>query len=225
MSAAGYARLVGGRVGGDGLTDHFNRRGGDPDRSELVRLAAIREKAAAILACEVGGVRGVAGGALGGGDRPGLTQLVQEVWLKLEGGGSWDSREHFLAAAARASRQVLIDEARRRARRGRTVPLDATGPPTPANPTPATPCDEPLSMGEAQLLLAIDRALGELAGEGDEACARAASVARLRIFGGLSCAVIAVSEGFSRRTAERDWRFARAYLASRLEADLRGEGV
>lgn len=43
------------------------------------------------------------------------TALVHEAYLKLVGGespGSWDSRDHFFAAAAEAMRRILVDKAR-----------------------------------------------------------------------------------------------------------------
>ena len=42
------------------------------------------------------------------------TSLVHEAWLKLADTSAWASREHFLAVAARAMRQVLVDRARAR---------------------------------------------------------------------------------------------------------------
>src|SRR5262245_66525405 len=44
------------------------------------------------------------------------TALVHEAWLRLGGSekASWQSRAHFLAAAAEAMRHILIDRARQR---------------------------------------------------------------------------------------------------------------
>src|SRR6185437_1906809 len=54
-------------------------------------------------------------------ERPGqtlqATDLVHEAYLRLVGPGqvrTWDSRGHFFAAAARAMRRILVDNARRR---------------------------------------------------------------------------------------------------------------
>src|SRR5215213_8413014 len=46
------------------------------------------------------------------------TALVHEAYLRLldNGSGEWQSRAHFLGAAAQAMRRVLIDHARRRTR-------------------------------------------------------------------------------------------------------------
>ena len=49
------------------------------------------------------------------------TALVNDVYLRLFGGAesvSWDNRAHFFGAATRGMRQLLIDRARRRSRRG-----------------------------------------------------------------------------------------------------------
>ena len=53
-------------------------------------------------------------------ERPGhglqTTELIDETFLKLLGGTpvTWEGRSHFYASAARAMRQILIDQARRK---------------------------------------------------------------------------------------------------------------
>jgi len=49
------------------------------------------------------------------------TALVHEAWLRLckDEERSWDNRGHFFAAAAEAMRRILIESARRRARKKR----------------------------------------------------------------------------------------------------------
>ena len=44
------------------------------------------------------------------------TALINEAWMRLVGGEKqdWKNRNHFVAAAARAMRRVLIDAARRK---------------------------------------------------------------------------------------------------------------
>lgn len=206
-------RLHGGRERGaiaapEHLTDHFNRLAHNPGDAERVRLDAIRERTAAILMQETGRLHGMADAWV---DRPQLTCLVQDVWLKLENGGPWQSRAHFLGAVARAARQVLIDLARKRQRRHEHAPVGHHG-----------GCDDrgqmtgELTGEEAQHLLNIERLLHELAAEGSHGCERAARVAGLRLFGGLSCAVIAQAEGVTTRTVERDWAYARAWITEAL---------
>jgi RNA polymerase sigma factor (TIGR02999 family) len=192
------------------LTDHFNRAAADPRDAERVRLAAIRERTAAVLIQETGGLAGTADAWI---DRPQLTCLVQDVWLKLERGGHWESRAHFLGAVARAARQVLIDQARKRQRRHASMPMghldNQDGHADRAR----------LTDGQAHHLLAVERLLHELAAEGSPGCERAARVAGLRLFGGLPSDIIARTEGVSTRTVERDWLYARAWLASALKRE------
>jgi RNA polymerase sigma factor (TIGR02999 family) len=59
------------------------------------------------------------------------TALVHEAYLRLVGDSEqhWDSRGHFLAAAAESMRRILVDQARRRMAQKRggdahRVPLD-----------------------------------------------------------------------------------------------------
>lgn len=117
-----------------------------------------------------------------------------------------DQREHFLALASRAMRQVLADAARRRSRLKRSpnaprieLPLDAI---SVEGPRPTATFD----------VEAVDRALSEL----ERADPRAASLVELRFFGGFSVERAANRLGISRSAAESDWRFARAWLVARL---------
>jgi RNA polymerase sigma factor (TIGR02999 family) len=139
------------------------------------------------------------------------TALVHEAYMRLVGcdpGRRWDGRGHFFAAAAEAMRRILVDRARDRRRlkrgggRGRvdldlgSVPLDAPG-------------DD---------LIDLDEALTEL-GREDPLCAR---VVALRFFAGLTQAEAAEALGLARRTADRHWAYARAWLYERLR---RGEAA
>lgn len=179
----------------DDMTRCVNRDGPIEvaEETERKRLVIIRDAVRPLLTREAGGLRGRA-------DRPNLTQLVQEVWLKLERTQRWESRGHFLAAASRAARQVLVDEARKRSRQVKTVPVDSAQP-AGAVADPAFP----------------DR-LHDLLSELDEADPAAARIAGFRLFGGLPIAVIAEVEGISVRQVHRHWQFARAWLADRLQA-------
>ncbi len=140
----------------------------------------------------------------GGGDitlQP--TALVHEAWMKILKGQPevLADRAHFLSLAARAMRQILIDQARaRRAlkRGGGQVHVTLSG-----------------VGGEAESasdVIAVDTALKALA----ELDPRRAQVVELRFFGGLSTAEIAEVVGASVATVERDWRAARAWLAAQL---------
>ena len=59
--------------------------------------------------------RQLAGEAPGGTLQP--TALVHEAYLRLAGPGKtprWNDQQHFLATAARAMREIIVDHARRR---------------------------------------------------------------------------------------------------------------
>jgi RNA polymerase sigma factor (TIGR02999 family) len=146
------------------------------------------------------------------GENPGQTlqptALVHEAYVRLvdaERVPRWDSRGHFFAAAAKAMRRILVNRARDRQRlkRGgdrRQLPLEA-------DPSSSElPCED---------VVALDEALGQLAAE-DE---RSAAVVDLRFFSGLSPEETAGSLNVSRRTVDRHWAFARAWLYARLRPD------
>jgi RNA polymerase sigma factor (TIGR02999 family) len=130
------------------------------------------------------------------------TALVNEAYLKLARNPNqkWASRAHFLAVAARAMRQVLVDHARNRNRRKRKVVLVSL------EGVEAFAASRPVEF------LALDEALAGLAA----ADFRKAHVVELRIFGGLKDAEIAGLLGISTTTVERDFRFAIAQLQRAL---------
>jgi RNA polymerase sigma factor (TIGR02999 family) len=134
------------------------------------------------------------------------TALVHEAYLRLVGpvvpGKQWEGRGHFFAAAAEAMRRILINRARDRNRqkRGgdlRRLDLDAI---EVAHDTP----DEDL--------LALDEALQQLAVD-DKLCA---DLVKLRFFAGLTLGEAAEALDMPRRTADRHWAYARAWLVDRL---------
>ncbi len=138
------------------------------------------------------------------------TALVHEAYMKLAGGeGQWENRAHFMAVAAKAMRQILMNHARDKAaaKRGGGAPrvtiIEAV--------TPAT--DE--SVAGRQLdLIALDEALTKLAAVSE----RQARVIELRFFGGLTIADTAHVVGMSTTTVEDDWHMARAWLGRELQA-------
>lgn len=137
----------------------------------------------------------------GGGHTLQTTALIHEAYIKLAGGGvvSATSRAHFLAIAARAMRQVLVDYARRRkaAKRGGGVISVTLG----DEPQPAD--------ASAEDLLALDEALEQLD-------PRQRQVIECRFFGGMEERDIAAVLGVSERTVRRDWVKARAWLYKSL---------
>lgn len=132
------------------------------------------------------------------------TALVHEVYLKLAAGAPPDasSRHHFIGLAARAMRQILVDQARRRkaAKRGDgQVPVRITN----AQAGIEVQLDE---------FLALDDALTRLA----QVNQRLRQVVELRFFGGLTEDEVAATLGVTTRTAQRDWAKARAWLYKEL---------
>jgi len=139
------------------------------------------------------------------------TALVHEAYLKLvdQTRATWVDRAHFFALASQAIRRILVDHARGRgrARRGGGTPR-----------LPLEAADRVAAELPHPDLVALDRALARLAQVHPEK----ARVVELRFFGGLAVDEIAEVLGFSRSTAERAWRFARAWLYRELVE--RGEG-
>jgi RNA polymerase sigma factor (TIGR02999 family) len=137
------------------------------------------------------------------------TALVHEAYIRLvdtEKILHWNSRGHFFAAAAEAMRRIVLDRARdkRRLKRGgggQRVEVDLG-----KIPDQAPDVD----------VLALDEALEQLERE-DHVCA---SLVKLRYFAGLGQGEAAEALGLPRRTADRHWAFARAWLYERLR---RGE--
>jgi RNA polymerase sigma factor (TIGR02999 family) len=125
------------------------------------------------------------------------TELVHEAYLKLLGPLEvpFRDRAHFLSVAARAMRQILVDQARRRraGKRGggaRAVSLHDG--------------DLVVEAGTDDLL-ALDDALGRLE-------PRLRAVVEYRFFGGLTERETADVLGVTERTVQRDWVRARAWL-------------
>ena len=138
-----------------------------------------------------------------GSDTVQPTVLLHEAWEKVSSSKqAFASRAHFMAVAAKAMRQILVDHARARnaQKRGgdavRHTTLSGVG-------------DDPASLID---VLALDDALSGL----EALDADAAQVVVLRAFGGLTVGEVAEVLGRSVRGVERTWRFAVSYLADRL---------
>src|SRR5262245_55200029 len=133
------------------------------------------------------------------------TALVHEAYLRLVGGQQpqdWNGRGHFFAAAAEAMRRILVESARRkgRARHGGDrwrLDLDQV------SVAAESPSDD---------LFALDDALHRLEAEEPEI----AAVVKLRYFVGLTSEQAAAALGFSKRTADRHWAYAKAWLFEAL---------
>lgn len=132
------------------------------------------------------------------------TELLHEVFMKINRDPTkkWNGQTHFIGAAAVAMRSILIDRARRAnaSKRGgghQRVALELA----------EFAIDRPASE-----ILAVDEALSHL----ETIDARSANVVKMRFYLGLDFAEIALSLGVTERTVERDWAFARRWLAQEL---------
>jgi RNA polymerase sigma factor (TIGR02999 family) len=132
------------------------------------------------------------------------TALVHEAYMRLVGAADpgWNSRAHFLAAAAEAMRRILINRARDRGRLKRGGDRSRVDLENLCDPFDA-PDDDLLDLDEALDRLAL-------------AYPRPAKLVKLRFFAGLGLDEAAAALGISARTADREWMFARAWLRDAL---------
>jgi len=141
------------------------------------------------------------------------TALVHEAYIRLvdvEKAQHWNSRGHFFAAAAEAMRRILVEKARRKSR-------DKQGANLPRHDVDVV---EPAVDGPDQDVLALDEALNKLAAKHPEK----AELVKLRYFGGLSHREAACMLGIPIATADRHWRYARAWLAREVHRGLSSDG-
>ena len=135
------------------------------------------------------------------------TALVHEAYLRLvhQDQVMWTDRAHFLGIAARCMRQILVDHARGKGAEKRGGDLQRVT------------LDEGLlsDADEALELLMLDDALDKLA-QLDE---RAAKVAEMRLFGGMTVDETAHALAVSKRTVDGDWQTARLWLSRELRGD------
>lgn len=135
------------------------------------------------------------------------TALANEVWLKLgrQGHARYGSHQHFLAVAARAMRQILVDHARKRAalmRGGNAIRV-----------TLMDDVTEPTAPKSELDVLALEDALVRY----ETLDPRGAEIIELRFFGGMTETEVAKHLNLSRRTVAREWRLAKAWLAQALD--------
>ena len=146
------------------------------------------------------------------GERPGhtlnTTAIVHEAFVRLSGGNrAWSDRAHFLRAASKVMRHLLVDHARKRnadKRGGGVAPLEL---------------DEQRyeSADDSVAVLALDSALKDMAANDP----RLESVVECRYFAGLTVDETAEALDMAVRTVERDWQRAREYLLKAMKANVR----
>ena len=134
------------------------------------------------------------------------TALVNEAWLRLVDVEmvNLQGRAHFFGIAARCMRQVLVDHARGKAAEKRgggwtRVTLEAG----------AIPYQDPQFE-----LIALDQVLTRF----EALDPRAARVAEMRLFAGMTIQEIATELEVSSRTIDGDWATARMWISRELSA-------
>ena len=140
------------------------------------------------------------------------TALINEAYLRLADNSrpSWQSRSHFVAAAAQLMRRIMVDHARERLalKRGGgalRVTLDESA---------------WVTANRSEELLALDEALERLTALDP----RKSQIVELRYFGGLTAEETADFLKLSLRTVEREWNMAKAWLYRELSAKQPDEG-
>jgi RNA polymerase sigma factor (TIGR02999 family) len=140
-----------------------------------------------------------------GADRSSIqpTALVHEAYLKLARSGELHAadRGHFMAIAARAMRQIVVDQARAKLslkRGGGWQPVTLSA----AAATPELSAEDAVALGAA-----LDRLEP-----------RQRTIVECRYFAGLEESEIASALGISERTVRREWVKARAWLYAELHA-------
>jgi RNA polymerase sigma factor (TIGR02999 family) len=138
------------------------------------------------------------------------SDLAHDAYERLhrQQGVDWQNREHFLAIAATVLRRVVVDYLRQRnaEKRGGAVDVVSLDDITTGR----------LPHGSNSLdWLAVDQALTDLANTDPES----ARIVELRVFGGFDVEQVAALCGLSTATVGRRWRFARAWLAERLDPE------
>ncbi len=133
------------------------------------------------------------------------TALVHEAYLRLvdQSRIEWKNRAHFLAIAARAMRQILVDHARRhaRAKRGgewRRVTLS-----------------DQIGLGQKPYFDVLK--LDEIIKQFTEMNERMACVVEYRVFSGMTAKEVAHVLGVSRQTVYNDWKVAKMLLTHELK--------
>jgi RNA polymerase sigma factor (TIGR02999 family) len=143
------------------------------------------------------------------------TALVHEAYIRLvdHSGRQWESYPHFLAVAATAMRQILVDYAKRKhaVKRGgglKRVPLFEI----------ESTLDSSRSIDEARsaALIALDDSLRRL----EEVDSRQSRIVECRFFGGMTIEDTATALGIAPITVRRGWTRAKSWLYEDLTKAL-----
>ena len=133
------------------------------------------------------------------------TSLVHEAFLRLVGDRQFDNQGQFFIAAAEAMRRVLVNNARRNRRRNR-----------PGRERVRIDLDRLTDIAHAsdEEVVELNDALSRL----EQRHPTPVALVKMRFFAGMTLGEAARILGIPRRTADRHWLFARAWLADALSA-------
>ena len=186
-----------------------------PRRGEITRLLHAasdggREDVDALMVAIYGDLRRIAMSQMNherGDHTLQPTAVANEAYLRLidQHSTTWNDRIHFFAVASGVIRRILVDHARSRnaLKRGggaRRLPLGTV---------------DPAAADPEVDLVALDEALKEL----HEINERQARVVEMRFFGGLTLDEIAQALSIGRRTADREWSAAKAWLYCQITGE------
>jgi len=141
------------------------------------------------------------------------TALINEAYLRLQKRYEipFTSRSHFLAAVAKAMRNILVDHSRRQAAGKRIGAADKVT----LTDLPGEDIDRDVDI------LSLDQALLRLS----QVSERQAQVVELRFFAGLPEPEVAEVLGVSLPTVQRDWKVARIALRHWMTQDHHAPGT
>jgi len=148
-----------------------------------------------------------------GQDTLNTTALVHEAYLKLvdQRRATWDTEAHFLAAAAKAIRHILINYARDRRAQKRGGGWQRVSLSEPALDSGSASAGLPWE----DRVVALDDALQRLAGLSERQC----RIVECRFFGGMTVQQTALALELSTATVTRGWAMARAWLHRELSGN------
>ncbi len=150
------------------------------------------------------------------------TAVVHEAYVKFidQRNTDWKNRLHFFSVASRIIRRILIDHAREKHAMKRGGP--GAGREGNGGMTRISIQEQDIAAPARDVdLLALDEALVELAML-DQQQAR---IVELRYFGGCTVEEVAEVLSIGKRTVDRDWQAARAWLFDRLREDEHNGGA
>ena len=133
------------------------------------------------------------------------TALLHDAWMRLDAKRDLIVDEkHLLALATRVLAHLAVDRHRAAVRRrDRLMMVLQVGEE-----------EEPDANEGADTIARVEELVEEIAAHSS----RAATIAKLKLFGSMSLQEIAEELGISERTVSYDWKFARAMLASGLRS-------